>query len=92
MTIYYGQTREIKICSNITVRLNLNHSIYIFAFVKKLFILIIAVILLASCTDKVCPAYGDSANNVKSTLFQSGSYRADGINKVYRDSYSYRKK
>jgi hypothetical protein len=51
-----------------------------------------AVILLASCTDKVCPAYSDSANNVKSTLFQSGSYRADGISKVYRDAYSYRKK
>jgi type III secretory pathway lipoprotein EscJ len=59
---------------------------------KKILFLLLAIILLASCNDKVCPAYGDSANNVKSTLFQSGSYRANGINKVYRDSYSYRKK
>ncbi|MCX6259209.1 MAG: lipoprotein [Bacteroidia bacterium] len=59
---------------------------------KKLFFLLFAIILLASCNTEVCPAYSDSANNVKSSLFQSGSYRADGINKVYRDSYSYRKK
>jgi hypothetical protein len=60
--------------------------------VKKLFFLFLAIILLASCNTEVCPAYSDSANNVKSSLFQSGSYRANGINKVYRDSYSYRKK
>jgi type III secretory pathway lipoprotein EscJ len=60
--------------------------------VKKLLFLLLAIILLASCNTEVCPAYSDSANNVRSTLFQSGSYRADGINKVYRDAYSYRKK
>jgi hypothetical protein len=59
---------------------------------KKLFFLLIVIILVASCNSEVCPAYGDSANNVKSSIIQSGSYRADGINRVYRDSYSYRKK
>lgn len=74
---------------NLIESLSFNSYIY---NVKKLFFLICAVILVASCNTEVCPAYSDSANNVRSTLFQSGSYRADGINKVYRDAYSYRKK
>jgi hypothetical protein len=59
---------------------------------KKLLLIISAVILLASCNSEVCPAYSDSANNVTSSAFQKKSYRADGINKVYRDAYSYRRK
>jgi hypothetical protein len=58
---------------------------------KKVLLLLFAAILLASCNSKVCPAYSDSANNARSSVFQSGSYRADGINKVYRDSYRKRK-
>ncbi|MBG0859930.1 MAG: lipoprotein [Bacteroidales bacterium] len=54
---------------------------------KKVLLLLFALILLASCNRKVCPAYSDSVNNARSSIFQSGSYRADGINKVYRDSY-----
>ena len=53
---------------------------------KKLILLLLAVLLLAACNKPVCPAYSDSANNVKTSLFQSGSYRADGISKFYRDS------
>jgi hypothetical protein len=54
---------------------------------KKLLFLLLVIILLAACNNAVCPAYTDSANNVKTSLFQSGSYRADGIHKFYRDSY-----
>ena len=59
---------------------------------KKLIFLLLVLFLITACNTEVCPAYGDSANNVKSSIFQSGAYRADGINRVYRDSYSYRKK
>jgi len=43
--------------------------------------------MLASCNRSVCPAYSDSANDMKNTLLQKGNIRADGINRVYRDSY-----
>jgi hypothetical protein len=59
---------------------------------KKLLFIILALILLASCNKEVCPAYSDAANNVKSSIFQNKAYRADGINRVYRDAYSYRKR
>jgi hypothetical protein len=58
---------------------------------KKILALLVILIAASSCNTGVCPAYSDSANNVKSTLFQSGSYRANGIDRVYRDSYTYRK-
>jgi hypothetical protein len=54
---------------------------------KKLILVALVVLILVSCTRAVCPAYSDSANDVKNTLFQKGSVRADGINRVYRDSY-----
>jgi hypothetical protein len=54
---------------------------------KKLLFLFLFIILLVGCNKPVCPAYSDSANNVKTSIVQSGAYRADGINKVYRDSY-----
>jgi len=66
--------------------------ITIFIPMKKVLFLISVLILLASCNKEVCPAYSDAANNVKSSVFQSKAYRADGINRVYRDAYSYRKK
>jgi hypothetical protein len=59
---------------------------------KKLIFLLLVLILITACNTEVCPAYSDSANNVKSSIIQSGAYRADGIKRVYRDSYSYRKK
>jgi len=62
------------------------HLNFYFCLMKKVFCLLLAIILLAACNKPVCPAYSDSANNVKTSLFQSGSYRADGINKFYRDS------
>jgi hypothetical protein len=54
---------------------------------KKLLFLLLIIILFVSCNKPVCPAYSDSANNVKTSIIQSGAYRADGINKVYRDIY-----
>ncbi|MBP7035584.1 MAG: lipoprotein [Bacteroidales bacterium] len=54
---------------------------------KKLILLILALVLLTSCNKPVCPAYSDSVNDMKNTLVQKGSIRADGINRVYRDSY-----
>jgi hypothetical protein len=54
---------------------------------KKLAIAVLAILILASCTRTVCPAYSDSANDMKNTLFQKGSVRADGISRIYRDSY-----
>jgi len=51
---------------------------------KVLFLLFL--ILAAGCNSEVCPAYSDSANNLQSTFNQSGSYRADGIHRFYRDS------
>lgn len=58
-----------------------------FAEMKKIILVTLALILLASCNKTVCPAYSDSANDMKNTLFQKGNIRADGINRVYRDSY-----
>jgi hypothetical protein len=54
---------------------------------KKLLFLLLIIILLGACNKPVCPAYSDSANNVKTSIIQSGAFRADGINKVYRDFY-----
>jgi len=54
---------------------------------KKLIFVALAVLLLSSCNKALCPAYSDSANNMKNNLFQKGNIRADGINRVYRDSY-----
>jgi hypothetical protein len=51
---------------------------------KVLFLLVL--ILAAGCNSKVCPAYTDSTNKMQSTIFHSGSSRADGIHRVYRDS------
>jgi len=58
-----------------------------FEDMKKLILAVIAILILASCTRTVCPAYSDSAYDVKNTMFQKGSVRADGINRIYRDSY-----
>jgi hypothetical protein len=51
---------------------------------KILFLLVL--ILAVGCNSKVCPAYTDSTNKMQSTIFNSGSSRADGIHRVYRDS------
>ncbi|MGE5347812.1 MAG: hypothetical protein ACM3NP_00910 [Actinomycetota bacterium] len=57
---------------------------------KKLVLAVIAtlilMLLLASCNRAVCPAYSDSVNDMKNTLLQKGNVRANGINRVYRDS------
>lgn len=58
-----------------------------FVVMKKLILVALAILLLTSCNKAVCPAYSDSANDMKHTLFQKGNVRADGINRVYRDSY-----
>jgi hypothetical protein len=58
-----------------------------FAVMKKLLIFLLLVILLGACNKAVCPAYNDSVNNLSNTLTQKGNYRANGINRVYRDSY-----
>lgn len=58
---------------------------------KKILPLLVILLATAACNTGVCPAYSDSANNVRSTFFQSGSYRANGIDRVYRDSYTYKK-
>jgi hypothetical protein len=76
----------------ITASREFRNLITIFSIMKKMLFLIPVLILLASCNKEVCPAYSDAANNVKSSVFQSKAYRADGINRVYRDAYSYRKK
>jgi len=54
---------------------------------KKLVLVVIAALILASCTQTVCPAYSDSANDMKNTVLQKGNVRADGINRIYRDTY-----
>lgn len=54
---------------------------------KKLIFLVFALFMLVSCNQAVCPAYSDSANDMKNTLLQKGNIRADGVNRVYRDSY-----
>jgi hypothetical protein len=51
---------------------------------KVLFLLIL--VITAGCNNQVCPAYTDSVNKMQSSFFQSGSVRADGIHRVYRDS------
>ena len=59
-----------------------------FTVMKKLLLLLflLLAILLNACTKAVCPAYHDSVNNMANTLTQKGNYRANGINRVYRDS------
>jgi type III secretory pathway lipoprotein EscJ len=52
---------------------------------KKLIFLLV-LILAAGCNKEVCPTYTDSANKMRSTIFQSGSVRADGIHRVYTDT------
>jgi len=54
---------------------------------KKLILVALSILLLSSCNQGVCPAYSDSANDMKNTFLQKGNIRADGINRVYRDSY-----
>ncbi len=53
---------------------------------KKLLVFILLLLLLAACNRAVCPAYSDYANNMTNSVFQKGSHRADGINRVYRDT------
>jgi hypothetical protein len=53
---------------------------------KKLLILLLLVLLLSACNQALCPAYNDSANDMKNTLTQKGNFRADGIDRVYRDA------
>ena len=48
---------------------------------------VLAILILASCTRTVCPAYSDTANDMKNTILQKGNVRADGINRIYRDTY-----
>lgn len=52
---------------------------------KKLLFLFV-LILSAGCNKDVCPTYTDSANKMRSTIFQSGSVRADGKHRVYTDT------
>lgn len=53
---------------------------------KKLLLFILLMMLLAACNKTVCPAYSDYANDMTHSIFQKGNHRADGINRVYRDS------
>jgi len=53
---------------------------------KKLLLFLLLVLMLSACNQTVCPAYSDSVNNMANTLTQKGNYRANGINRVYRDS------
>ncbi len=53
---------------------------------KKLLLFILLMMLLAACNRAVCPAYSDYANDMTNSIFQKGNHRADGINRVYRDS------
>jgi predicted secreted protein len=73
-------TRKIK-------ELRIEILISIFIGMKKLLFLFIFIIILSACNKPVCPAYSDSANSVKTSIIQSGAYRANGIDKFYRDSY-----
>jgi len=59
---------------------------------KKLLLILLASLLLASCNKPVCPAYSDYANDMKNTMFQKGNVRANGIDRFYRDGYQKRKK
>jgi hypothetical protein len=51
---------------------------------KVIFLLIL--FLAAGCNEAVCPSYADSANKVRSSIFQSGSVRADGIHRFNTES------
>lgn len=53
---------------------------------KKLLLLMLFSLLLAACNRAVCPAYSDYANDMRNSFFQKGNHRADGINRVYRDT------
>lgn len=53
---------------------------------KKLLLFILLLMLLAACNRAVCPAYSDYANDMNNSIFQKGNHRADGINRVYRDT------
>ncbi len=53
---------------------------------KKLLVFILLLLFLAACNRAVCPAYSDYANNMTNSIFQKGNHRADGINRVYRDT------
>ena len=53
---------------------------------KKLLVFILLLLLLAACNRAVCPAYSDYANDMTNSIFQKGNHRADGINRVYRDT------
>jgi hypothetical protein len=59
---------------------------------KKLLLILLASLLLASCNRSVCPAYSDNANDMKNTVFQKGNVRANGIDRFYRDGYQKRKR
>jgi hypothetical protein len=59
----------------------------IFAGMKKLSLLLLVAILCVACNRAVCPAYSDSVNKMTNTVFQKGSYRANGIDRIYRDAY-----
>jgi len=59
---------------------------------KKLLLIILASLLLASCNRDVCPAYSDYANDMKNSVFQKGNVRANGIDRFYRDGYQKKKK
>ncbi len=54
---------------------------------KKILLFILLFMFLAACNTTVCPAYSDYANDMTNNIFQKGNHRADGINRVYRDSY-----
>ena len=54
---------------------------------KKILLLLLALLLMTACTRSVCPAYSDYANNFKDNFLQKGSHRADGMTRIYRDSY-----
>jgi hypothetical protein len=57
-----------------------------FTAMKKLLLLLLMSLLLAACNRAVCPAYSDYANDMRNSFFQKGNHRADGINRVYRDT------
>jgi hypothetical protein len=52
----------------------------------KKILFFVVLVLAVGYNSKVCPAYSDSTNKMQSTIFNSGSTRADGIHRVYRDS------
>jgi hypothetical protein len=64
----------------------MRYEITLILHAMKKVIFLLVLILAAGCNKEVCPAYTDSVNKVKSTIFQSGSVRADGIHRFYRDA------